>query len=301
MEKSGRFDLNLFEVFAAVLREGSITRAAVALNLSQPAVSHALGRLRDLLKDPIFVREGHTMVPTPLARRLIEPVHTGLHALDGALAQLRSFDPLKSDRRFTLGLRHTIEPAVLPLIVERLRTDAHGISIASVHHDREQIERSLASGELDIAIDVRMPTPPTIAFRRLMGGSYLVAARKGHPALTNGLDLKGYVELDHVLASSRRGGFNIEDVALQEIGKTRRIVVRCQNHWTASQVAARSDILFTVPERFAPVLCRSDQHELHSFPAPLADVHIFLYWHVKSDLDPPNMWLRDRIISTIGS
>jgi len=69
MEKGGRFDLNLFEVFAAVLREGSITRAAVALNLSQPAVSHALGRLRDLLKDPIFVREGHNMVPTPEQRR----------------------------------------------------------------------------------------------------------------------------------------------------------------------------------------------------------------------------------------
>ncbi|HMN72099.1 MAG TPA: LysR family transcriptional regulator [Rhodoblastus sp.] len=300
MEKGSRFDLNLLEIFAAVFRERSITRAAGALNLSQPTVSHALARLRDLLNDPLFVRDGHLMAPTPLAVRLSEPVGAGLTLLDSALNQLHAFDPQTSQRRFSIGLRHTIESAVLPAIAERLRLDAPRISIASVHHDRKQIESQLANGELDVAIDVRTPASAALIFRRLMGGDYVVAVRRGHPALRDKLDLETYLALDHVAASSRSAGLNIEDMALQEMGRSRRVVVRCQNLWTASQLAARSDLALTLPRRFASSVCQPDQQDLHPFPAPHQKTHIFLYWHSKFDGEASNLWLRERIVAAVG-
>src|SRR5262245_5818452 len=109
-----RVDLNLFVVFDAIYAEGGITRAGQRLNLSQPALSHALGRLREMFGDELFVRHKRAMVPTPMARQLIEPVRASLQRLERTLTQVDRFDPASASKRFTIGLRDVLEAAMLP-------------------------------------------------------------------------------------------------------------------------------------------------------------------------------------------
>ena len=121
-----RIDLNLFVVLDAIYREGNITRASQALKLSQPALSHALGRLRELLKDPLFVRQGSAMVPTPLVRNLIGPVRQALQTLELNVRQSQRFDPAQTRRTFHLGLRDVFEVTILPALVRTIQNAGAG-------------------------------------------------------------------------------------------------------------------------------------------------------------------------------
>ncbi|MGH8175101.1 MAG: LysR family transcriptional regulator, partial [Steroidobacter sp.] len=152
-----RIDLNLFTVFDAIYREGGITPASKRLHLSQPAVSHALGRLRDLLGDPLFERHGNEMVPTPLARTLAVTIGASLGSLEHMLHRAGHFEPGASQRNFTIAVRESQEVLFLPAIVARLSREAPNIDIATVRIERRDLEEDLQSGELDAAIDVALP------------------------------------------------------------------------------------------------------------------------------------------------
>src|ERR1700712_332475 len=118
-----RVDLNLFIVFEAIYAEGSVTRASLKLNLTQPAISHALGRLRVMFDDPLFVRQGHLMVSTPLARSIIEPVRQSLRGFEVTLNKLNRFEPASTEKEFTLALRDVLESTVLPPLMVALERE----------------------------------------------------------------------------------------------------------------------------------------------------------------------------------
>lgn len=301
MSSLGRVDLNLFVVLEAIFTEGSITQASKSLNLTQPAVSHALARLRHLLNDPLFVREGHKMVPTSLTRQLIGPVRAGLREMTGALSQLDDFDPRTSRKHFRIGLRHTIESTVLPALAVLICGEAPGVEISTHHHDRENIQSALAAGECDVIIDILVSPAPDVPLRRLYGGKLVVTARKDHPFLRRPWGLEPYLDHDHVLASSRKSALGYEDHALQEVGRQRRIRVRCQDQWTASRLVAASDMLFTLPERFAEAVGRPLGNQILPFPLDVPSFHLFLYWHANAEHDPANRWLRQQITQLYGA
>ena len=129
-------DLNLFVVLEAVYREGNLTRAAHQLNLTQPAISHSLRRLRELFHDPLFIRQGAKMVPTPFTRTIIGQVRQALQIFEVNLYEHRQFDPVHTRRNFYLGLRDSSEAIVLPSLAKRLQEAAPGISVASVRAAR---------------------------------------------------------------------------------------------------------------------------------------------------------------------
>ncbi len=301
MNSLGRIDLNLFVVLEAIFTEGNITQASKSLNLTQPAVSHALARLRQLLNDPLFVREGHKMVPTALTRQLIGPVKAGLREMTGVLSQLDDFEPRTSRRHFRIGLRHTIEAAIFPSLATMICDEAPGVEISTHHHDRENIQSALAAGELDVVIDILVSSAPDIPLRRLYGGKIVVTVRKDHPALRQPWGLEAYLAHDHILASSRKSALGYEDQALQEIGRKRRIRVRCQGQWTASRLVAASDMLFTLPERFAEAIGRQLGNQILPFPLDVPSAHLFLYWHSSAEHDPANRWLREKITRLYGT
>jgi DNA-binding transcriptional LysR family regulator len=301
MSSLSRIDLNLFVVLEAIFTEGSITQASKSLNLTQPAVSHALARLRQLLNDPLFIREGHRMVPTSLTRQLIGPVRAGLREMTGALSQLDDFDPKTSRKHFRIGLRHTIESTVFPALAILACGEAPGIEISTHHHDRENIQSALAAGEFDAIIDAPVSPSPAVPLRRLYGGKLVVTARKDHPLLGQPWGLEAYLDHDHILASSRKSALGYEDHALQEVGRQRRIRVRCQGQWTASRLVASSDMLFTLPERFAEAVGRPLGNQILPFPLDVRPVHLFLYWHASAEHDPANRWLRERITNLYGA
>jgi DNA-binding transcriptional LysR family regulator len=193
----------LFVVLDAIYTEGGITRASERLALTQPAISHALARLRELVGDPLFVREGHAMMPTAAAHTLIGPVRRALKEIEGSLNQLQAFDPATSTRAFRIGMRHIVESAALPDLAMRVRAAAPQVQLAAVHHDRDALHGALATGELDAVVDVLLPRVPHVSYQRLAGGKMVVAVRAGHPAVGASLDLPTYLALDHVMASSR--------------------------------------------------------------------------------------------------
>jgi len=295
MVNISRIDLNLFVVLDAIYTEKGITRASERLNLSQPAISHALSRLRELVQDPLFVREGNAMVPTLVAQGLIRPVRRAIREIEGSLNQMNHFDPAVSTRQFTIGVGHIAESAMLPPLNARIRPVAPNVGLSSVRYARNTLASVFRAGELDAAIDVLLPNTGQLSCERLSGGAFVVAARAGHPVVNGHLDLETYLSLDHVVASSRKEGRAMEDAVLQQHGLERRVAVRCQHFWTACQVVASSDLVFTLPAHFAATANAALANQVVPFPidAPVQD--ICLYWHPSTENDPGSRWLRTQI------
>lgn len=288
-----RIDLNLFQVFSAVYVEGSVTRAARSLNLTQSAISHALVRLRNLYRDPLFVRHGKVMTPTPFARALFGQVRQSLQTLTESVARVRNFNPAETRRVFNISFRDVLESTFLPELIRRISAEAPLAQIASVRTGRLEAELDLAGGALDFVFDVALPLPASVRRKRLFSDSSVVVAREDHPALKNGLDLETYLALPHVLVSSRRSGLGLEDAALAQKGLQRQIVLRCQQYFAACTAVNITDMLLTMPEKYARSANRNLGNRIHRSPLDMPPLDIFLYWHESAESDPANIWLRN--------
>ena len=152
-----QLDLNLLVVLDAIYTEGGITAAARRLHVTQPAVTHALNRLRDHFSDPLFVREGRTMVPTPMARNLIRPLKRSLRSIEIMLHEVDQFDPATTPRRFRLGVRDVLESVLLPPLMQGISASAPLVDLDAVQTNRRSLAADLDSGELDAAIDILLP------------------------------------------------------------------------------------------------------------------------------------------------
>lgn len=291
-----RVDLNLLVVLDAIFAESGITRAAAKLHLTQPAISHALGRLRTLFGDPLFVREGRTMVPTPFARNLIVPVRRALRSLELTLNELERFDPATTPRRFVLGVRDVLESVLLPPLMQRIGEAAPQVEVAVVQADRRALEAELAGGGLDVAIDVLLPLGEQVRRQRVVHDRMVVMARRGHPALRGRLDLERYLAQDHILVSSRRSGPGLEDLELSRHGLRRRVRLRCQHYFPACHVVGRTDFVLTMPEGYARVANAHFGHRILPFPLPAPVLDAYLYWHANVENEPANRWLRESIL-----
>lgn len=294
-----RIDLNLLVVLEAIYTEGGLTRAGERLNVTQPAVSHSLGRLRDLLGDPLFVREGHGMVPTPFTRNLIEPLRQNLRAMELTLNEAKRFDPSVSEQRFTLGCRDALELRVLPGLMQGLSELAPELEIATVTFRRRDMEADLFSGHLDLVTDSLLPRSRNIRHVHINTDPLVVMARKGHPALAEELDLATYLRQRHILVTSRRTGPGLEDFELARRGLQRKVSLRCQHFFAASRVVRETDLLLTMPGRLAGLINLDDACALAPFPLEMPPQDLYLCWHANVDNDPANSWLRERIISVL--
>ena len=290
-----QLDLNLFAVLEAIHSEGSVTRAAKKLNLTQPAISHSLRRLRDALKDDLFIRYGAKMVPTPLSRRIIGDVRTALQLLELSI-QETDFDPARSTRLFQIGMRNVLQPTVLPPLMRRIQSAAPGVTISCHRIDRQETEPDLASGTVDIAVDIAMPVSDAIRQTQLSPWVYVVVSRANHPAISSRLNLKTYLSQAHILVSSRRVGTTLIDVELKNRGAKRTVALRCQDYFTACRVVSQTDLLLTMPQPYARIANAELDNQVHPFPIGSARYGEYLYWHSTADEDPENRWLRAQVL-----
>jgi len=294
-------DLNLFVVLEAIYREGNITRAGLQLNLTQPAISHALKRLRDLLQDPLFVRQGPHMVPTPFTRNMIEQVRQALQILEVNLSQSRNFVPEHTRRNFHLSLWEYAEALILPPLLRRLTHAAPGMSITSSRVKRRDLETELASGSVDLAIDIPMTMSDRIRHKWLLNEPFVVIARHGHPAITDKLDLDTYLQQRHIQVSSRRQGPSLIDIELSRRGLRRQVFLRSQHNHTACMVVSETDMLLTLPEHHAQLLNTGLMKRVYPFPLPVPRLEAHLYWHESVENDPANRWLREEIEKVLAA
>lgn len=286
-----RVDLNLFVVLEAICTEGSITRAAARLHLSQPAVSHALGRLRELYADPLFVRVGNGMEPTPFTKRLLAPVREALGQLQATLQPGGIFDPAGSAHQFTVSLPDVVEGWLLPAVMAVLEKDAPGVQLVSTRVRRRDLEKELASGRLDLAFDVPLPVAPAVRHRAVSEDRFVVALREGHRLLRQEWCVASYLAARHVVVSSRRSGLSLEDAELARGGFRRDIALRCSGYHAACSAIATTDLLLTAPlawlERVRPIGL-----VLRPVPFALSGMALHQYWHESTDQDPAGVWLR---------
>lgn len=283
-----RADLNLLAVFDVVYRERNLTRAAHQLSLSQSAVSHALARLRDRLGDPLFLRQGRGVVPTPRAEQLAPGVQAALAQLDEVLRPGAAFDPGRDLRRLTVAMPDELEPLVLPALARQILEVAPQALISSVRLDRAALRSDLGSGRLDLCIDVARPTEPEVLHEPWRQHRLCVVSARARR-----LSVESYLAADHVAVSSRRTGPTLEDFLLGRLGLQRRVALRCQNYEAACRVVAESGMLLTMPREHAVLLRPALGIRLLSLPMELPPIDLHLYWHRQAENLPAQRWLRD--------
>jgi DNA-binding transcriptional LysR family regulator len=298
MVNLSRIDLNLFVVLEAIVVEGGVSRAAEKLNLTQPAVSHALARLRDMLGDPLFTRHGRKLVPTGLTKRLIEPLSQSLRSLDMLLDKGQGFDPARSQETFVVAMRDPAEVVILPTVMRRIARDAPGISLQVVQVRRRSLEAALADGMVDAALDVPLPLSDSVRHQRLAADGFVVVARKGHPDMRPGFSLATYLKQQHVMVTGRRKGPGPEDL---ELGQRRRVRLRCRNYLAAFRVVGATDLVLTMPERYASLLGTGLEIRSLRMPLKVPPLELCLYWHDRVHDDPANRWLRGVLQSVFES
>ena len=295
MDHVSQIDLNLLVVLETIYAEGGVSNAAQKLHLTQPAISHALARLRTLFRDSLFVRDGRTLAPTPFTRRLIEPLRASLHALEKTLGKSERFDIGETHAQFTLAMREPAEIVALPSLMRNVALNAPGIDLRVVPIRRRMIEAALSSGALDLAIDVLLPLSEKIRRRRIGADPLVVVARKRHPAMRRGFTLATYLKQEHVMVTSRRKGSSLEDLWLRPRGFRRRIRLRCRNYAAALQVVTETDLVLTIAQRYARSLGAGASHQVLTPPMPFPPLDAYLYWHESADADAGNRWLRGLI------
>ncbi len=297
----GEVDLNLLRVFDAVLRERGVTRAAQRLRLTQPAVSNALGRLRALFGDALFVRTPRGMEPTPFARELDEPVRQALALIESALAQRAGFDAASSTRAFRFYMSDLGEISFLPPLVERAQRVAPGVRLESVALGLEDIEEALAGGALDLAIGFLPGLGGPVRRRRLFRDPYVCLMRADHPRIGARLTRKLFLEASHALVSSSGSGHRVIEEALERNGLTRRIALRVPHFTVVPMVLARTDMLLTLPARVARVYEAGGRFKSLPPPVPIPAADVGVHWHERFERDPGNRWLRELVLELFAA
>lgn len=296
-----RVDLNLLVLMKVLYECRSTTRAADVLHVSQPAISHALKRLRATFDDPVFERRGRAMVPTAKTERFLNRAGPALMELNNCLATLDRFDPRLSEQRFVIGLNNAFENIILPSLMARIVRDAPLVHLAGQGVPRRALIDQLANGELDIAIDVATHASAQVEQHRLLQSDYVVIGRHGHPAFSQPLTLARYLSQRHLLVTRRADGPGLEDEWLIREGHRRDIALRCQSLWTACQVVLETDYLLTMPRLFLTQARHLHDFAQADFPLPGLLLDVYLYWHSSRSEDPANAWLRSEILATFDS
>jgi DNA-binding transcriptional LysR family regulator len=292
-----RIDLNLLAVLEMIEARGSLTRAAAELNLTQSAVSHALGRLRLHFGDPLFVRQGNAMIPTPLTLSLIGPIRGALHTIARSVSEARRFDPAESERRFTIGLQQGSELGLLRAMAPTVAVLAPAVRLSFVRLYRKALATDLAAGKLDIAVDVPLVMPESVRRRRVVSDTLVVVASMNHPFVQGSISEATYRAADHVLVSARRRGGGLEDQAIERMGWHRKIGLRCQNHQAACEVVADSTLLLTIAISSALALAPQFGLQILSAPISLPSIELYAYWHALADGDSAHNWLRTQLFA----
>lgn len=296
-----RIDLNLLKVLHRIHTEGSLTRAAETLNVTQSAVSHMLRRLREILGDPLFVRQGASLVATPLMKGLAGPLHKVLRELEDVIHGASEFDLKSSSRRFTVGMDERLEVFALPSLVAASLPQAPDIELRSVKFSMENMESNLASGAMDIAISAGSFVNPNLFCEKVAGDTLVVIGRTGHPLLKGGrISLKAYLSAEHVSVTGSSGFPSEEELVLSRAGLSRRVRVRTQRYIAASTIVSRSDLLLTMPVLYGRVVNQAARNTIVALPKRIPTVDYFMHWHSSSANDQGGIWLREAVMRSFA-
>jgi len=291
-------DLNLLVALDTLLAERNVTRAARRLNLSQPALSAQLARLRILFGDPLLLPAARGMTPTRRALELQEPLRQALEEVRGVLVAGSAFDPAAARLRVGIAASDYGQVAVLLPLLRDLAIEAPGLTLAWRNLDAAALMAQMERGEVDLALMTPETAPERLRIRPLYDERYVVILRRGHPAARGGLDLDTYCGLDHVMVSPQGGGFvGPADAALAAHGRCRRVAVSAPGFLVVPEIIAASDMVALVPERIARA--QAGRLDLFEPPIPVPGFTLAVVWHDRTTAHPALQWLRARLLASV--
>lgn len=293
-----RVDLNLLRVFHQIMRLRSVSAAALALGLSQPAVSAALKRLRELTHDELFLRTARGVQPTARAEELAGPIAAGVEALHQALARPAHFVPALARLRFRLSLTDIGEIYFLPALLHRLDEQAPGVDLSIARIDRQGLRDQLESGGVDAAIGLLPQLQGKIYRQRLFRQQYVLVMRRRHPlARRQRISVAGFSAAEHLQVTAEGTGHGEVDRLLAQRGIARRVRLSVPHFMTVGHILAASDLVATLPERLAARIVEPFGLCSRPHPVRLQASSIDLFWHARRHRDPAHQWLRQQLVS----
>lgn len=288
-------DVNLLVALDALLDERSVTRAAERMGVSQSAMSRTLARLRELVGDPLLVRNVNDMERTPVAEDLCGPLREALGRLDALVTEREAFDPASSTRSFRLELTDHVAVALLPALLPRLRSQAPGVDLDVAPPEGEP-EARLIERRTELFIGGVVHDVPGLFRQALFEEELVCVVRHDHPAREDLQVIARYAALDHLMISPRgtsREG--VVDRALAAHDLRRRVVLRLPQFLVAPLVVASTDLVATIPRRVAEALAHDGRLAIVAPPLPLAKFTVHQVWHERHHHDHGHRWLRQQV------
>jgi DNA-binding transcriptional LysR family regulator len=298
-----RMDLNLLRVFDVLMSEGNVTRAAAKLNITQPAVSNALSRLRDTVDDPLFEKTASGIRPTPKAQELWASLRGPLSAIKTAL-EPTGFDPLDSTATFAMMCSDYVADRVLPKLLHLLEAQAPGIVLNCVPNTIVNLPPALERGEIDFAVSVyvdesQRPTP--LETRALWTVEYGCLMRRDHPLTQGTMTIERFLEAAHLDVSLAGRTMPSYDDFLATRGLARNLKLTVNHYLLAPRILSCTDYIGVLPVDLAGEPPYRDALCVLPVPLPAPPRQVKLVWHKRSAQDPAHHWLKQRVIELFGT
>lgn len=295
MIEPSSIDLNLLAVFQEVYRERQISAAARRLGLTQSAVSNALARLRRTFGDELFVRTAYGMQPTPLAQQMAEPIGAAMAQVALALSQRSRFDPATSIRRFTLAMTDVGEVYFMPVLIERCRSVAPHVEIASLRAHGLSLKDDMETGRVDLAIGAFDDVSEALYHRALFRQRFVSMFRKDHPLAKGKVDLARFVAAPHLIVDAAQSPYDRINGLLEKAGVTAGARFRVPHFTAVPYIVSTSELVVTVPQKLAESAASPFGLKWIEPPLALPTLQTNVFWHRRFNHDPGIQWLRGLI------
>jgi len=295
-------DLHLLVCFDALAACRNVSKAAQMLNMTQPAMSNALARLRRTFSDELFLRTRNGVTPTPKALELIEPVRGALRDIEVIMTPAQDFDPRVTRAKLTLTTTGYIEFVFTPKLVHRLERVAPGIQLESRIPNRELANQRLERGEIDFRFGWDEQPSEKLRYVNLFQDRFVCIARTGHPDLGGGLSLDRYCDLQHARTVTRSHMRSVENIdrAVATHGRRLRIAMVSHDYIAVPHIVSQSNLIATVPERLADMLMKRLPIRKYDCPVKVPGHAIRLYWHDRTHKSPLHRWFR-RLVAEVAA
>lgn len=293
-------DLNLLRILSVLLRVRNVSRAADELGMTQPGMSNALGRLRTVLGDPILLRTGRGMMPTPYAETIVEGLGETMQQLQDLLNMKVVFDPLTSSRNFTLAMTDIGEVDYLPDLMNVVMRGAPNITISTLRKGAASLKDDLETGAADLALGWLPDLNAGIFQRRLTGSQYVCAFRSGHPLDKGGISIADYSAASHLVVLAPGTGHMLIQRELERMSFGRDVKLTIPHFAAVGPILSGTDLIATLPSRL--VRRYASPFGLSWVPLPFAvdPIPLNVFWSAKYHRDPGNQWLRRTLIDLFG-
>jgi DNA-binding transcriptional LysR family regulator len=309
MNDLSALDLNLLRVLDVLMQERRVATAAQRLQLSQPAVSNALGRLRKALGDELLTRAPNGMEPTPFAKSLHATLQPALAAIEQSLQVKAAFDPARSIWQARIAMTDIGEIVFLPALLAHAQEAAPGLSLETLRDSQAKssssasgITTAMAEGRVDLAMGWLPDVTEGLYQRKLFSQRYVCIAREGHPLLAGKkpkLTLEKFLSAEHIAIRAEGTGHTKADETLQGMGKAgqqRKVKLRVPSFLSVPQIVRQTDLIATVPEKLAEQCASPLRLQVFPHPVEMPAFELKMFWHRRVHTDPANQWLRALIV-----